>query len=68
LAIKTVAAGALRRINVPLPASSRTGGPLADTWLIVKGGLPAVVAAGGGAVGGAAVATGGDISGDDGGA
>ena len=30
--MNTVLAGRGRRISVPLPASSRTGGPLARTW------------------------------------
>src|SRR6185312_540556 len=33
LAMKTVAAALLRRISVPLPASSVIGGPLGGTWL-----------------------------------
>src|SRR4029453_4686965 len=55
LAMNTVPAGRGRRISVPLPASSRTGGPLGRTWatraatsLLPGGALPVttVVAAG----------------------
>src|SRR5947207_11446803 len=50
LAMNTVAAGRGRRISVPLPASSSTGGPLAGTWAtlaatsLLPGGSAVVVA------------------------
>src|SRR5215471_4944762 len=45
-AMNTVAAGRGSRIRVPLPASSRSGGPFAGTWDTPLGGADVVTAAG----------------------
>src|SRR5207302_10400076 len=43
--MNTVAAGRGSRISVPLPASSRIGGPFAGTWDTPLGGADVVAAA-----------------------
>src|SRR5215472_15959243 len=68
LAMNTVAAGALSRSSVPLPASSVICVPFGGTWLMLIGGLPlGATAVGGGAMGGVvpgtAEADGGDAEG-----
>ena len=61
-AAATVAAGAFRRISVPLPASSSIAGPPGATWLTVAGGAWV----GATACGAAGAAAGGGDDGDAG--